>query len=79
MRPRQQGVLPDEENHYFPSESLQRDHHGICPWKDAASYRGGVVGDELHASAAWYYPQSKDATKQISSRATFRRGCGVVA
>lgn len=74
-----------EGNHYFPAESLQRDHfrasdhHSVCPWKGTASYYDVVVGDEVNANAAWYYPQAKDAAKQISDRVAFWRGVDVVA
>jgi uncharacterized protein (DUF427 family) len=74
-----------EGNHYFPAESLQRDHfrasdhHSVCPWKGTASYYDVVVGDEVNANAAWYYPQPKDAAKQISGRVAFWRGVDVVA
>lgn len=74
-----------EGNHYFPADSLQRDHfrasdhHSICPWKGTASYYDVVVGGEVNANAAWYYPQAKDAAKQISGRVAFWRGVDVVA
>lgn len=85
MRPRHWGILPGEGNHYFPAEWLQRDHfrasdhHSLCPWKGTASYYDVVVGDEVIADAAWYYPKSKDAAKQISGRVAFWRGVDVVA
>lgn len=74
-----------EGNHYFPAESLQRDHfrasdhHSVCPWKGTASYYDLVVGDEVNANEAWYYPQAKDAAKQISGRVAFWRGVNVLA
>lgn len=74
-----------EGNHYFPAESLKRDHfrasdhHSVCPWKGTASYYDVVVGDEVNANAAWYYPQAKDAAKQISGRVAFWRGVNVLA
>lgn len=78
-------ILPGEGNHYFPAEWLPRDHfrasdhHSLCPWKGTASYYDVVVGDEVIADAAWYYPQPKDAAKQISGRVAFWRGVDVVA
>ncbi len=74
-----------EGNHYFPEDSLRRDHfrasdhRSVCPWKGTASYYDVVVGDEVNANAAWYYPQTKDAAKQISGRVAFWRGVDVVA
>jgi uncharacterized protein (DUF427 family) len=72
-----------EGNHYFPIESVNRSHlrdsatHTVCPWKGTASYYDVVVGDEVNADAAWYYPEPKDAAKQISGRVAFWRGVKV--
>lgn len=73
-----------EGNHYFPADSLRRDHfrpsdhHTVCGWKGTASYYDVVVGDEVNANAAWYYPQPKDAAKDIRDRVSFWRGVEVV-
>ena len=72
-----------EGNHYFPVDSLQRehfrasDHHSTCPWKGTASYYDVVVGDEVNPDAAWYYTQPKDAAKQIIGRVAFWKGVKV--
>ena len=72
-----------EGNHYFPADALRRahfresDHHSTCPWKGMASYYDVVVGDELNPNAAWYYPQAKDAAKQINGRVAFWKGVKV--
>ncbi len=74
-----------EGNHYFPAESLRRDyfrasdHHSICPWKGTASYYDVVVGDAVNASAAWYYPEPKDAAAQVRGRVAFWKGVEVLA
>ncbi|TAL85086.1 MAG: DUF427 domain-containing protein [Rhodanobacter sp.] len=74
-----------EGNHYFPVASLRAAHfrdsdrHTVCPWKGTASYYDVVVGDEVNAGAAWYYPAPKDAAKQIKGRVAFGRGVQVVA
>lgn len=72
-----------EGNHYFPSESLRREFfrdsaaHTTCPWKGVASYYDVVVGDEVNREAAWYYPATKDAAKNIEGRVAFWKGVRV--
>ena len=72
-----------EGNHYFPAESLRREHfresgtHTVCSWKGEASYYDVVVGGEVNADAAWYYPEPSDAAKQIKDRVAFWRGVRV--
>lgn len=74
-----------EGNHYFPADALRRvhfrdsDHHSTCPWKGMASYYDVVVGDDVNPNAAWYYPQPKDAAKEISGRVAFWKGVKVIA
>lgn len=73
-----------ENNHYFPADSLKRehfrssDHHTVCGWKGTASYYDVVAGDEVNANAAWYYPEPKDAAKEIKDHVAFWRGVEVV-
>ena len=72
-----------EGNHYFPAASINREHfkesatHTTCPWKGLASYYDVVVGEEVNADAAWYYPEPKDAAKEIEGRVAFWRGVRV--
>ena len=72
-----------EGNHYFPAESVNREHfresrtHTTCPWKGVASYYDVLVGDEVNADAAWYYPDPKEAAKEIEGRVAFWRGVRV--
>ena len=72
-----------EGNHYFPAESVNREYfresakHTTCPWKGVASYYDVVVGGEVNADAAWYYPEPKDAAKEIKDRVAFWRGVRV--
>jgi uncharacterized protein (DUF427 family) len=69
-----------EGNHYFPVESIRREHfrdsstHTTCPWKGQASYYDVVVEGEVNRDAAWYYPQPKPAAEQITNRVAFWRG-----
>ncbi len=72
-----------EGNHYFPAESLregcfrENDTHTTCPWKGVASYYDVVVDGEVNRDAAWYYPEAKQAAKQIEGRVAFWRGVEV--
>ena len=72
-----------EGNHYFPADSVRREHfresatHTTCPWKGVASYFDVVVGGEVNRDAAWYYPEPKDAAKEITGRVAFWRGVKV--
>ena len=73
-----------EGNHYFPADSLRRehfrdsDHHSVCPWKGTASYYDLVVGDAINPQAAWYYPQPNDAAARIKDRVAFWHGVEVM-
>jgi uncharacterized protein (DUF427 family) len=72
-----------EGNHYFPAESVRREHfresatHTHCHWKGEASYYDVVVGDEVNADAAWYYPEPLDGAGQVKDRVAFWRGVTV--
>lgn len=69
-----------EGNHYFPPESLRREHlresatHTTCSWKGVASYYDVVVGGETNRDAAWFYPAPKEAAKEIRDHVAFWRG-----
>ncbi len=72
-----------ENNHYFPVNSINQeyfiesDHHTTCPWKGLASYYSIQVDGEVNQNAAWYYPNPKDAAKQIKDRVAFWKGVQV--
>jgi uncharacterized protein (DUF427 family) len=72
-----------EGNHYFPADSLRREHfrasdtHTTCPWKGEASYYDVVADGEVNKDAAWYYPQPKDAAREIKDRVAFWKGVKV--
>ena len=72
-----------EGNHYFPAESVKREHfresetHTVCGWKGTASYYDVVVGGDVNKDAAWFYPEPKDAAKEIEGRVAFWRGVKV--
>jgi uncharacterized protein (DUF427 family) len=72
-----------EGNHYFPAEdvvsgSLEKSGtRTTCPWKGEASYYDVVVGDHRNANAAWYYPDPKEAAKEITNMVAFWKGVSV--
>ena len=72
-----------EGNHYFPIDSVRQeflspsDTTSHCPWKGDASYYTLRVSGEENADAAWYYPEPKDAAKEITDHVAFWRGVEV--
>jgi uncharacterized protein (DUF427 family) len=72
-----------EGNHYFPPESLHKEFfrpsetHTTCGWKGVASYYDVVVGDEVNRDAAWFYPETKPAAKEVEGRVAFWHGVKV--
>lgn len=72
-----------EGNHYFPPDSIARgffqksDQTSVCPWKGTASYYDVVVDGKTNAGAAWFYPEAKDAAKNIEGYVAFWRGVEV--
>ncbi len=72
-----------EGNVYFPLDAVNHaylqpsEHHTVCGWKGTASYYHVAVGGEVNRDAAWFYPEPKDAAKQIAGRLAFWRGIKV--
>jgi uncharacterized protein (DUF427 family) len=72
-----------EGNHYFPPEAVNRqylrpsDTRTTCPWKGLASYYHINVEGEINKDAAWYYPDPKDAAKNIKNYIAFWKGVEV--
>jgi uncharacterized protein (DUF427 family) len=72
-----------EGNVYFPPESVKAellrpsDTHTECYWKGTASYYDVVVGEQVNRDAAWYYPQTLDAAKNVEGYVAFWRGVSV--
>jgi len=72
-----------EGNQYFPPDAVRRDHlrdsatHTTCPWKGIASYYDVVVDGQVNRDAAWYYPQPKEAARQIAGHVAFWHGVRV--
>ncbi|GAB4545220.1 MAG: DUF427 domain-containing protein [Anaerolineae bacterium] len=72
-----------EGNHYFPPNAVKREFlqesetHTTCPWKGQASYYTLRVNGQQNPDAAWYYPQPKEAAKNIAGYIAFWRGVKV--
>ena len=72
-----------EGNHYFPAESIDKQYfqpsqtHSVCGWKGTASYYTVVVDGRRNPDAAWFYPQPKEAAKQIAGHVAFWKGVTV--
>ncbi|RYE36531.1 MAG: DUF427 domain-containing protein [Sphingobacteriaceae bacterium] len=69
-----------ENNHYFPQEAVTKKYlkssstHTTCPWKGLASYYTLEVNGKQNPDAAWFYPEPKDAAKQIKNYIAFWKG-----
>jgi uncharacterized protein (DUF427 family) len=72
-----------EGNQYFPPDSINKEYfresntHTTCPWKGLASYYTISVNGQENKDAAWYYPQAKDAAKNIEGYVAFWKGVTV--
>ena len=72
-----------EGNHYFPPGAVKKKYlqpsgtHTTCPWKGLASYYSVEVDGETNKDAAWFYPNPKDAAKQIKDHVAFWKGVKV--
>ncbi len=73
-----------EGNHYFPPEAVKREYmlpsetKTGCPWKGVANYYTINVDGEVNTDAAWYYPEPKEAAKNIKGLVAFWRGVKVI-
>jgi uncharacterized protein (DUF427 family) len=72
-----------EGNHYFPPESIKREHfaesahHTSCSWKGTASYYDVTVDGETKPNVAWFYADPKDAAAEIKDYVAFYRAVNV--
>jgi uncharacterized protein (DUF427 family) len=73
-----------EGNHYFPSDSLRREHFTassmktLCFWKGIASYYSITVDGVTNPDAAWYYKHPSPLARKIKNRVAFGNGVEVV-
>jgi uncharacterized protein (DUF427 family) len=76
-------IVTVEGNAYFPATSVApgvlrpSDHTSVCPWKGTAHYYSLVVDGGVNEDAVWYYPEPKEAAKEIAGRVAFWRGVKV--
>ncbi len=74
-----------EGNQYFPAGSINRQYvqpsatHTVCGWKGTASYYDVVVDGQTNKDAAWFYPEAKDAAKEIENYVAFWKGVEITA
>lgn len=72
-----------EGNQYFPPDSINKQYfqesstHTTCPWKGQACYYNIEVDGQVNKDAAWYYPTTKEAAKNIEGYIAFWRGVKV--
>lgn len=77
-------IVVVEGNHYFPTSAVNMEYmvpsetKTTCSWKGIASYYTIDVGGELNADAAWYYPEPKEAAKNILEHIAFWHGVEIV-
>ncbi|MGF1574377.1 MAG: DUF427 domain-containing protein [Cyanophyceae cyanobacterium] len=66
-----------EGNYYFPPASINQEFfkpsttHTTCPWKGVASYYTIEIEGKTFKDEAWYYPEPKDAAKNIKGYVAF--------
>ena len=76
-------IVTVEGNAYFPRDSVRADvlrpssTRTTCPWKGEASYFTLEIDGRTNPDAAWYYPEPKDAAKEITGRVAFWKGVQV--
>ncbi|ERM84301.1 hypothetical protein P872_14745 [Rhodonellum psychrophilum GCM71 = DSM 17998] len=72
-----------EGNHYFPADTIHMEYfkssntNTVCPWKGVASYYSLEVNGEINKDAAWFYPDTKPAAREIKGHVAFWKGVKV--
>ncbi|MFZ4516706.1 MAG: DUF427 domain-containing protein [Acidimicrobiia bacterium] len=72
-----------EGNHYFPISDVRTElltdsaTHSTCPWKGVASYYTLNIDGATNPDAAWYYPEPRDAAREIAGCVAFWKGVTV--
>jgi uncharacterized protein (DUF427 family) len=76
-------IVTVEGNAYFPRDAVdsafltESATTSVCPWKGTAHYFTISAGGAENKDAAWYYPEPKDAAKEIKDRVAFWKGVEV--
>jgi len=74
-----------EGNHYFPAASVRHEFlrpsetQTVCSWKGTASYFSIEANGQRNQDAAWYYPDPKEAARNIQGYIAFWKGVRVEA
>ncbi len=69
-----------ENNKYFPPDAINSAYfkssatQSSCPWKGTANYYTIVVDGKENKDAAWFYPKTKDAAKNVEGYVAFWKG-----
>ena len=72
-----------EGNVYFPPDAVRREYlrpsntHTVCWWKGTASYYNVVVDGQENPDAAWFYPETSDAARNVKGYVAFWNGVTV--
>jgi len=72
-----------EGNRYFPPDAVKREYfkpsatHTTCPWKGSPATTTCWWTGETNRDAAWYYPEPKEAARNIKGYVAFWRGVKV--
>ena len=78
-------IVTVEGNAYFPAAAVvpgllkTSNHTSVCGWKGTAHYYSIDVGGAVNENAVWFYPEPKDAAKEIKGRVAFWKGVKVSA
>ena len=70
-------------NQYFPPDAINQEYfkgtetRTTCGWKGVANYYSIEVDGQVNKDAAWYYPEPKEAAKNIKGYVAFWRGVTV--
>ncbi|TDO30422.1 uncharacterized protein (DUF427 family) [Kribbella sp. VKM Ac-2527] len=73
-----------EGNHYFPPDSLRREHFTessaktLSPWKGVASYYSITVNGVTNPDAAWCYRHPWPLARKVKNRVAFWNGLQVL-
>jgi uncharacterized protein (DUF427 family) len=74
-----------EGNCYFPPDAVRQEYlvqsptTSVCSWKGTAKYYDLKVNGAVNKDAAWYYPETREAAKQIEGYVAFWKGVQVIA
>ncbi|MEB3887287.1 DUF427 domain-containing protein [Lyngbya sp. CCY1209] len=74
-----------EGNQYFPPDSIKTEYfkdsdtHTTCGWKGVANYYSIEVDGQVNKDAAWYYPTTQSAAKNIEGYVAFWKGVKIEA